>query len=779
MTLESAPAWAFQVPPRLDQDLEAFQGIAKQFQSGEVSETQFRAFRVPMGVYEQRESGSYMLRVRFPAGGVLPKQMRRLAEVAREFGDGILHVTTRQDIQVHRVPLKSLHPALVSLRQAGLATKGGGGNTVRNITACCDSGVCPDGVFDVAPHAVALTERLMADPLSFQLPRKYKIAFSACPRDCSAATVNDLGFVARRKDGVDGFSVYVGGGMGAKSRAGSRLHDFIPAADVFLVAEAVKRVFDKHGDRKNKHLARLRFLVERLGDKSFRQRYEQELAALRATPPPPLQIRTHPTHAAASRSSGPPPTPVDATRYSSWCQNNVIRQKQSGYYLVNLPLALGDLEAETMAALAEVVAAHGEGMLCATQAQNLALRWVTQEELPVLYHKLTALALAEPQPPVLRNLVACTGAATCRLGICLSRGLVKAVAQQLRHSGLALEKLGDLRIHISGCPNSCGRHPVADIGFYGAARRVEGHLLPYYAVQIGGRVGEGQTRLAQRAGTIPAKNVPAFLQDFLAVYLQDSAAPDFHRFVDQGGRKLGEDIAARCRQVPAFEANPGFYRDWDSPTPFSLAGRGPGECSSGVFDLIEVDLASAEEALRAGRLYEATILAARSLLITRGEQPTGDLQVLQLFQKHFVAEGLVDRKLERLITSALEATPTPNRERKGAGDSADVAALVKSVRLLYENMDASLRFKPVPVPPAAAPPASGASATHDFRGVACPLNYVKTKMALSKLQKGQNLLVLLDEEGAKNVPESAAKDGHTVLSVTPGDGHWQVLLRKG
>src|ERR1035437_1913027 len=275
--------WAFRAPADQQTELDEFQKTLEQFKSGAISEAQFRAIRVPMGIYEQRESGTHMLRVLFPAGGVLPDHLRRLGEVASTFGNCVLHVTTRQEFQVHRVPLDSILPALRSLAAAGLSTKGGGGNTVRNVTACFDSGVCPHEVFDVAPYAVAITERFMTDPLSFRLPRKYKIAFAACGRDCSGATVNDVGFIARRQNGADGFAVYVAGGMGGKSRVASLLHEFIPASDAFLVAEAVKRVFDKNGDRKNKHLARLRFLVERIGLDAFRDLYEKELAAMRAS----------------------------------------------------------------------------------------------------------------------------------------------------------------------------------------------------------------------------------------------------------------------------------------------------------------------------------------------------------------------------------------------------------------------------------------------------------------------------------------------------------------
>jgi sulfite reductase (ferredoxin) len=235
----------YNLPQDAQADLDRFgQEIAK-FQRGETSAAEFRVFRVPRGVYEQRESDTYMLRARCPAGMVLPQQMRVLAAASNRYGNGVLHVTTRQDVQVHRVLLEDIHRALLELHAAGVSTKGGGGNTVRNITGCYDAGVCAEEIFDPTPYAVAVTEQLLPDPLSYQLPRKYKIAFSGCAKDCAGATINDVGFVASRRGNVDGFTVFAGGGMGAISRVGELLEEFIPADEADLTAEAVKRVFDQ------------------------------------------------------------------------------------------------------------------------------------------------------------------------------------------------------------------------------------------------------------------------------------------------------------------------------------------------------------------------------------------------------------------------------------------------------------------------------------------------------------------------------------------------------
>jgi len=685
--------WTFQAAPTLGTELEEFATVVARFKTGVINEGQFRIIRVPMGVYEQRENGTYMLRVRFPAGGVLPGHLRRLGEVSEKFGNGLLHITTRQEFQIHRVLLDSIIPALRWLAEVGLSTKGGGGNTVRNITACAESGVCPEEVFDVRPYAVAVTERLLADPVSLQLPRKYKIAFAGCGQDCSGATIHDLGFIARQKNGVEGFAVYVAGGLGGKSRLASLLHEFIPAAEAYIVAEAVKRVFDKNGDRKNKHLARLRFLVEKIGLEKFRELYESEAKALRAGRPNPVEIRPIPPFPATAADGE---LKSVSPEFDRWLAHNVSPQKQPGFYTVQLPLTLGDLPANKAAALADILSAHGDNVLWATQSQSAGLRWITRAELLEVFQKLSVIGLSAPEAPVLRNLVACAGASTCRLGICLSRGLAKAVRSELIASTLDLDSLGDFSIHISGCPNSCGRHPIGDIGFSGAARRVGDNLAPYYSVQIGGRVKEGKARFGANVGAVPAKNAPAFVRDLLTAWKRSPDAADFHQFIDGEGKKVVDEILKQHQTVPSVESRREFYCDWDDNARFSLAGRGQGECAAGVFDLIEVDLANAREAQEAGQFYAAALSAARALLVVQRAQPNSDVETFALFQKHFIETGLVEAALTSVITSGARAAATADPVKNFSGTSSDVAVLVASVRLLHEGLDSSLRFKSAP-----------------------------------------------------------------------------------
>ena len=426
---------------------------------------------------------------------------------------------------------------MLALADAGLSSKGGGGNTVRNIAACPHAGVCRRETFDVTPHVISLTEYLLPDPRSYLLPRKYKIAFSGCGRDCAAATVQDLGFISKVRDGVEGFTVYLGGGMGTKSRVGVLLEEFIPVTQVCRVAEAVKRVFDQHGNRENRQRARIRFLVEEMGLDQFKSFYQAELKQL-------LAARTEiPIVAVPRQTAGTVPSSPRAD-FAPWQASYVRAQKQQGYFTVEFAPPLGNIAAEHLVALAGIVERYGEGILRVTNWQGAILRWVAEEQLPALHEALAALDLGAEQSKLLSRMVTCTGAAICRLGICPSRELATAITSAVTQSDLSLDVgVAAVRLHISGCPNACGRHPIAQIGFYGVARTIDGQRVPHYFLQLGGHVEEGYTRLAEGTTVLPAHNIPAFLLELLQAFQSSPHHTDFDAFLANGGRLAAEEMA--------------------------------------------------------------------------------------------------------------------------------------------------------------------------------------------------------------------------------------------
>lgn len=527
----------YRLPAGLDKDLAELQEKVSAFQAGDMSADEFRPGHVRMGIYDQRDRSKYMLRIRLPAGAVTSDQMRTIAAVADDHGYGEVHATTRQDMQVHGVSAEGMCPALAVLHRSGLATKAGGGDTVRNVAACFDAGVCMKEAFDVTPYAVAVTEHLLSDPDACSLPRKYKVGFSGCPRDCAGALANDVGFVATRRNGTDGFVVYAGGGLGARSRVAERLESFVPADEAPLVAQAVMKVFFAHGDREHRGKARLRFLIERIGFDAFRELYETERNGLTTSPAAVRQADHTP-------SAKTPPLQQPLAEFDTWRTRCTTAQKQGGFNLVLIPLPLGDITTCGLRALADLAEQHSDGFVRVTNRQNLVMRWIADDALPGLHRALTDLGLVDTGPAFRRDIVSCTGPTTCRLGICNSRDLAKAIRDALSQADVTLPGVDELTINISGCPNACGRHPVAQIGLYGVKRRINGESVPHFTLQLGGRVGQEQTRLAEGKTAIPAEKVPSVIVELLKAFEQSDDYGDFDAFLDHTGRQVAGTLAA-------------------------------------------------------------------------------------------------------------------------------------------------------------------------------------------------------------------------------------------
>ena len=719
------------IPETVKEDTLAYRSKVKEFLDGQTSPVAFRAYRVPMGVYEQRKAGRFMVRIRIGAGLVLPFQLERIAELSKKHGNGILHVTTRQDIQIHEVKIEDTPDVLEGLLEAALSSRGGGGNTVRNVSACPEAGVCPKEEFDVAPFAIATAEYLLQDRGSFNLPRKYKIVFSGCSSDCAFASVADLGFFAHVKDGIKGFAVYAAGGLGSNPTVSVKIEDFVKADEVFEVAEAIKRLFDKHGDRTNKHKARLRYVLARLGVEEFIKLYQKEKDTLKADG---LPFKAPDIRDVLSDY----PVAEGSETVRLWSEN-------------------GDIPADDLNKVGQIAARYGQGLVRTTQLQDLLITGVAAENVNKVNSKLKALSVNvfnDGGPKV----VACTGAATCKLGLCLSRGLSDAISNKL--SQINSPKTV---IRISGCPNSCGHHYIADIGFQGKAKRVNDKLMPCYDVLIGAKIIEGGAHLAKRIGTVPAKRIP----DLLAENLSGQTVKTL---IDKYG-----DVS---------KALPGdYYYDWGSDKPFSLAGRGPGECGAGVMDVIKLDIDEAKDAIKTipasnENIYKAIVAAARSLLVTFGLEPKKDREIFASFKQYLIEPGWVKPKSQQLLDNALDW-------KMGDVDSISdllpqVEDLVNRVEKLFLSLDANLKFKAEPI--VQKPSVENKETKNhiiDLRGVGCPLNFVKAKLELEKLAISDILEVLLDEgEPVRNAPASFAEQGQEVLEIKNVEDYYCVKVRR-
>ncbi|MDR2400088.1 MAG: sulfurtransferase TusA family protein [Deferribacteraceae bacterium] len=757
----------YELPPFLSADLEKFREIYLAYMDGKADNTAFKANRVPFGIYEQRTRDTFMVRAKLPGGIVSVQQLATLAELAEKFGDGRLHVTTRAGAQIHGVMIGDFIEVIEVLHAAGLTNRGGGGNTVRNITASPLAGAAKGELFDVTPHLIALNIKMLERKDSYNLPRKYKIAFSGNPEDTFDSEVTDLGFAAKIENGVKGFRVFIGGGMGGKSRVGVPFREFLPEGEVFLLAEAVKEVFCEHGNRRDKTAARLRFLLEQIGLEKLKSLTDSKYGELKESIEWEMPLK-----------SIPELLPIDDgipdlnSEEKLWWERFVIPQKEAGYFAVKVPLYLGDINSAHLKELSCALSyREGESVRFGTD-QNIYLRNLKASEAVLLYPLLKKLSPLVARAAIIGDISVCAGAGTCQLGITNSRGAFKAIEKKLAALQLngSLDDLSGLKINISGCPNSCGRHLTADIGFYGKAKREGNVSYPAYGVVAGAGNKSGKAEFAANMGDISAFHLAAFTADILSVWQEAKGQEsDFTAWVDNGGGERIREISLKYLQIPPFEEDKNPYYDLYSNEIFSLKGRGTGECSAGIYDLLEADKTALEKALQSGRsageLSLIRLLAARMLIVTRGEDVREENEVFSAFKRYFIDTALVAPEFAPLLEGAAEI---------------GVVKLADAVLKLYSTMDNTLKFagERIAAKEEAIKPEKAAPVI-DLRGVACPMNFVKTKVELAKIKSGDEIEVYLDDGAPiENVPRSAAAEGHTVGEQIDEGGYWSVKIKK-
>ena len=779
----------YEIPDVLDNEIDDLEESIAKFKDGKLAAEQLKIQRVPFGVYEQRKDGTYMVRIRCNAGAITPTQYKKAAELSMIYGNSSIHVTTRQEIQIHDVDIDNIVPIIRGLREVEISSRGGGGNTVRNVMSSFDSGLFDDDVFDVTPYAYELTSILVADKGSWNLPRKYKITFSSKKNNNANAHVQDLGFIADIKDGKKGFRVYAAGGMGGGPELGILLHEFVPAEDIFIIAEALKRVFSQYGNRKNKHKARLRWLLKDIGEEKLRELYNTEVAKLRAEGNLLTFNEDLFLNISDVSKSAPGSILNNSEDYRIWFNRNVKAQKQDNLYGVSIPLVLGNVDSDKAVALAELLENLGDNTLRFTMNQNFYLRNIPGEYLGNVYELAIELSSLSSKSSIFGNSITCTGADTCRLGICLPKGLNKAVIRRLEKGRIDLDKLADFNINISGCPNGCGQHLVADLGFFGKVGRNGQNSYPAYNVVAGAVSLEGKERLAGIITDINARDLPNFLEEVLFDFQsKEDKYSTFAEYVDGEGEKEIKNLADNYRDVPAFEEDKNYYYDWGADEVFSLVGRGQGECSAGLFDLIDFDLKQSDYLIKenneksnvAGEdVYRLLIHVARALLITKGIEAPTEKDIFKSFIKQFIGEGHISDSYKDLVT--LGAEKDLNELSK---HYSDVKNLLKAVKDLYQSMDNSLKFpedktkKEKTVVKVDVEPFLNIR-KKDLRGVACPMNFVKTKIELSQIAAGDLLEILLDDgEPIANVPRSAEGEGHKVLSQDRIEDYWKVIIEK-
>ncbi|MDD5434101.1 MAG: nitrite/sulfite reductase, partial [Nitrospira sp.] len=607
-------------PSHIVEEITAFEAEIGRLRRGEIPEEKFKRFRLQNGIYGQRQKDDFMVRVKIPQGTLNPEQMRVLADIGDIYSNSIAHTSTRQDIQFHWVKLENVPTVMRQLADAGLTTREACGNTVRNVTGCYLAGICPDEVFDVSPYAMFTTKYLLRNSICQSLPRKFKIAFSGCQKDCAMAPINDIGAIAVTKNiaGTErqGFRIYIAGGLGPHPRIAQLLEDFVPLEDFIPLSEAILRVFDQFGERKNRNRARMKFLLEKIGFDELKDRILKEFNILKASK---AWSYTLPSGESLSDFSGMDEYPADSLSVTAdhteitgngdpyfyrWLSTNVITQKQKGYSAVSVRLVLGDITTDQLRKLADITAGYANSRMKVTQQQNFLLKWVKNKEVYDLYKALKEINLALAGAHRTIDIQSCPGAETCNLGLTSSRQLASAITRELSTRDDA--ETEGVRVKVSGCPNSCGHHHIADIGFHGVAKKIEGRLVPHYQLHLKGGVGNGRAVVGDSNIKLPARNIPKGVSDLISLYQKEKVQSEpFYQYVERVGLDYIQEFLEKYTTIPSYAESPESYSDWGSTSEF-VVKLGAGECAGGVVDLIEDSLmAGGREASRAEMLLGA------------------------------------------------------------------------------------------------------------------------------------------------------------------------------
>jgi sulfite reductase (ferredoxin) len=569
-----------------------------------------------------------MQRIKIPAGGLNATQLETIADLAEEYSDGIAHITTRQDVQLHYVHIEDTPSIMRRLAAANITTREACGNSVRNVTACPYAGVCQDEVFDVTPYSRALSKFLLGHPDTQNFGRKFKHSFSGCAQHaCGMARMHDMGMVAVTKieDGKEkrGFEVYVGGGLGAVPYQAKLFDSFVPQEELLPLAQSVGRVFAALGEKKNRSRARVKFLVQDLGIEKFKELVLEDRKNLPHDPRWTSYLQEAENfHEEPLRPAGKPPL-LGSAAFQRWVQSNTRPQRQEGYSTVTITLPLGDITATQLRSLADISRRYTRETIRSTVEQNILLRWVSQTDLANLHCDLEVAGLASPGAGSIVDIAACPGTDTCKLGISSSRGLAAELRKRLQEKNFQLDdSVVKLHIKISGCFNSCGQHHVADLGFYGVSRKMGGYAVPHFQVVLGGQWENNGASYGLPVIAIPSKNIPeavSRLTDFYAA--NRTNGENFKDFVARTGKVALKRMLEDLTRAPLDAGDSSFFQDWGDPREYNLSDMGVGECAGEVVSSVEFDLAAAERqlfeaqvAFEADQIEQAGQTAYRSML---------------------------------------------------------------------------------------------------------------------------------------------------------------------
>ena len=770
------------------------------FRRGEIPEEKFRRFRLQHGVYGQRQPNIQMVRIKIPGGFLNSEKLIRLAEIVEMYAPlKVGHLTTRQDVQIHFIPLERTSEIMTRLAEVGMTTREACSNTVRNVTCCHLTGIGRDELFEIRPYMMETSRHFLRNPVCQSLPRKFKIAFEGCTKDHARPYIHDVGVqtVLRRLSGGKterGFKIVVGGGLSTVPLVAPVLTEWAKEEELIPLIEAILRVCDRHGERRDRNRARIKFLVKKWGIEKFREEVFKERALLHVEPSWNAYLAQIDRSHDGKPEAVEPILPASTNGFRHFLDTNVIPQKQAGFRAVQIKLIRGDATPEQLRALSRLIQRYGRDEIRITIEQNFLVPWVKNGEVERLYNDLKPFGLADPGAESLLDITSCPGADTCNLGITSSRGLTLAILDELKKGNGHYADIKDIHIKISGCPNSCGQHHIASIGFHGGAQHMEGRTAPSFQLFLGGVVNEKETRYAQPILKLPSRSIPKATARLVSYYQESKEENEtFEEFYRRLGKEKVKELLADYAKIPSYADDPSYYTDWEQTEEFALKKEMQGECAGAAIQEIQLGLGESASLLaEAKRLhtekaYEAVLKkahraiasAATALLVSKAVEPLTDEEAVQELDNHFVRTGEFPAEFHDVAYRIKQLVADSKT------DSSAMLLLQEAEKILRESEKHFAVFaeametgaKKEESPSSQQP--SSPPAFMDLRGVRCPINYVKTKMKLETMAKGELLQIVIDDgEAYANVPNSVRSDGHDILEEKKLDKAYQLTILK-
>jgi sulfite reductase (ferredoxin) len=681
--------------PVVEKDIIELADKIAAFNNLQIDEEKFRSLRLARGVYGQRQAGVQMIRIKLPYGKVMSNQLRRISEVSDEYSRGRLHITTRQDIQIHYVDLQRTPELWAELERDDVTLREACGNVVRNVTASETAGIDINEPFDVSPYADALFKFFLRNPICQEMGRKFKVSFSATDEDTGLSYLHDLGYIAKIRNGVRGFKVMVAGGLGSQPRHAEVLYDFLPSDKIIPIMEGVLRVFDRFGERKSRAKARMKFLLKEIGLEAFRNLIEEEQKA--------IEFKTVAIDATSYVASKPvtieaPEVEIkDQAAFDLWKSTNLIPQKQKGFVAIGIKVLLGDFYTDKARLLADLVETYAAGEIRLTLRQNIVIPFVKEDIVPFFYTELDKLGFVEPGYNKAVDITACPGTDTCNLGIASSTGIAAELERVIAAEYPQYLENSDLVIKISGCMNACGQHNMANIGFQGMTVRTPEKLVaPALQVLLGGgNLGNGKGAFADKVVKVPSKRGPEALRRVLNDFEANANGKPFVAYYKEKGEKYFYNFLNDLQDVSNLTQED--FIDWGEEGKY-VKEIGIGECAGVVIDLIATLFLESEEKIENAReafenevysgaiyyAYQSLVNTSKAMLLAENKKTNTHASIIAQFDEVFVASGKIELNttFSELIYQINKNTPNKGFCSQYINDSENLLQKMKRFRAL-------------------------------------------------------------------------------------------------